>query len=97
MRERLIEWLACPTCDGRLTLRGATGRGGDIRDGVLRCEGCDARYPIARGIPRLVPSAVNGDGSPEPPCDGSTPHTHFVCVRMISMSSRPVPESSAVM
>ena len=63
MRERLIEWLACPTCDGRLTLRGATARGGDIRDGVLRCEGCDARYPIARGIPRLVPSAVNGDAA----------------------------------
>ena len=24
-------------------------------------------------MPRRTPSAVNGDGSPEPPCDGSTP------------------------
>ena len=29
-------------------------------------------------MPRRTPSAVNGDGSPEPPCDGSTPVTCLV-------------------
>src|SRR5213593_4216660 len=61
MRERLLEWLACPTCGGRLTLRDGSGQAGEIRDGALRCAGCDARYPIVRGIPRLVPRAVDRD------------------------------------
>ncbi len=29
-------------------------------------------------MPRRTPSAVNGDGSPEPPCDGSMPVTCLV-------------------
>jgi len=59
MRERLLEWLACPACGGGLALRGAGGRGSQIRDGALVCGGCGARYPIVRGIPRLIPEAVD--------------------------------------
>jgi SAM-dependent methyltransferase len=58
MRERLLEWLVCPVCEGGLALRDAGGRDGEIDDGVLRCEGCDGRYPIVRGIPRMVPDGV---------------------------------------
>ena len=30
MRERLLEWLACPACGGRLGVRDAVGRGSEI-------------------------------------------------------------------
>lgn len=58
MRERLLEWLACPACGAALSLRDAAGRG-EVREGTLLCAGCAARYPIVRGIPRLVPGGVN--------------------------------------
>jgi SAM-dependent methyltransferase len=58
MRERLLQWLVCPTCTGALGLHDAGGRNGDIREGQLRCASCSARYPIVRGIPRMVPAAV---------------------------------------
>jgi SAM-dependent methyltransferase len=59
MRERLLQWLACPTCEGDLRLHDPVGRNGDIREGELRCESCDTRYPILRGIPRMVPAEVS--------------------------------------
>jgi SAM-dependent methyltransferase len=59
MRERLLEWLACPGCGGGLGLRDPVGRGREIGEGTLVCAGCAARYPIVRGIPRLVPGAVD--------------------------------------
>jgi SAM-dependent methyltransferase len=58
MRERLLQWLVCPACTGGLRLRDAVGRNGEIREGELRCAGCGARYPIIRGIPRMVPAEV---------------------------------------
>jgi SAM-dependent methyltransferase len=58
MRERLLQWLACPACGGALALRDPAGRG-EIREGALACGACGARYPIVRGIPRLLPGAVD--------------------------------------
>ena len=59
MRERLLEWLVCPACEGGLALRDAGGRNGDIEHGALRCQTCDARYAIVRGIPRMVGCEVD--------------------------------------
>jgi SAM-dependent methyltransferase len=59
MRERLLEWLVCPACEGDLTLRDAAGRDGAIERGTLRCEACGASYPITGGIPRMVPAGVS--------------------------------------
>jgi SAM-dependent methyltransferase len=61
MRERLLEWLVCPGCGGALALTDAGGARGEIRDGVLRCAGCDARYPIVRGIPRMIPGRLDAE------------------------------------
>jgi SAM-dependent methyltransferase len=58
MRERLLEWLVCPACEGGLALRDGARRSGQIHEGVLRCAACDARYAIVRGIPRMVPQEV---------------------------------------
>lgn len=58
MRERLVAWLACPTCRAGLTLTATSRLGEDIREGALACSGCGTAYPITRGIPRMVPGGV---------------------------------------
>jgi len=58
MRERLVAWLACPTCRAGLTLTATSRLGEDIREGALACSGCGTVYPITRGIPRMVPGGV---------------------------------------
>jgi SAM-dependent methyltransferase len=59
VRERLLAWLACPACGGTLGLHDAVGRGREIREGALVCGACGVRYPIVRGVPRLIPGAVD--------------------------------------
>ena len=92
--------------DGELRARprGAPCTGGSRRArrpaprrGCPRAKSFPSLNSTHASMPRRTPSAVNGDGSPDPPCDGSTPVTCLVTVRMTSMSSRPVPLSSAVM
>jgi uncharacterized protein YbaR (Trm112 family)/SAM-dependent methyltransferase len=61
MRERLLEWLACPGCRGPLALRAERGGRDEVREGRLDCGGCGARYAIARGIPRLLPDVLPAD------------------------------------
>jgi SAM-dependent methyltransferase len=58
MRERLLAWLTCPTCRATLALTAAARVGDDLREGLLTCTGCGARYPITRGIPRMIPGGV---------------------------------------
>jgi len=58
VRRRLLEWLACPACQGAIALSRAVPEADDIREGELACGACGARYPIERGIPRLLPPAL---------------------------------------
>ena len=58
MRERLVAWLACPTCRAELGLTATSRLGDDVREGALACTGCGAAYPITGGIPRMVPGGV---------------------------------------
>ena len=55
MHRDLLELLACPACTRELAVEtgGATD---DIESGILRCQGCGARYPIERYVPRFVPA-----------------------------------------
>ena len=55
MRHDLMEILACPVCKGELTLTVEHEDGEEIIDGSLHCAACDERYPIADGIPNLLP------------------------------------------
>ncbi len=55
MKERLLEYLVCPSCQGQLTLAAAARNGEDVVQGELLCD-CSAVYPICGGIPRFVPS-----------------------------------------
>lgn len=54
MPPELLDYLACPKCGGDLRIgRGATADGG-VEEGELVCQGCQARYAVRRGIPRLL-------------------------------------------
>ncbi len=58
MKRRLLDWLACPACQGAIALTRAVPEADDIREGELACGACGARYPIARGIPRVLPPTL---------------------------------------
>jgi uncharacterized protein YbaR (Trm112 family) len=61
MRERLLGWLACPGCHGSLALAAKARTGDDVREGSLTCSGCGTRYPITRGIPRMIAGEVTAE------------------------------------
>ncbi len=55
MRTELLEVLRCPVCRSELRLAPAQVEGEEILSGTLTCTGCHAVYPIADGIPDLLP------------------------------------------
>jgi uncharacterized protein YbaR (Trm112 family) len=55
MRTDLMEILRCPVCRGTLALAPGRTEGDEIVEGTLTCTGCHAVYPIADGIPDLLP------------------------------------------
>ena len=55
MKERLLQYLACPSCQGALGLREVADKDGiEILMGTLECGSCTARFPITRGVPRFA-------------------------------------------
>ena len=58
MRDAALRLLACPACRGELALvgNGAAARDpdGHVITGELACAACGARFPIERGVPRLL-------------------------------------------
>lgn len=55
MRRDLMDILACPVCKAPLTLSVTREDGPEVLDGALRCTACGEDYPIADGIPNLLP------------------------------------------
>jgi SAM-dependent methyltransferase len=53
MRAELLDLLACPACRGSLRLNAEADERGEFAEGRLACEGCDAEYPLVRGVPRM--------------------------------------------
>ena len=53
MRERLLQWLACPVCNGPLSLESGLVKGKEVIEGALRCS-CGEIFPIVDGVPRLL-------------------------------------------
>lgn len=60
MRPDLLDLLACPLCKGALTLTVERKEDGEIAAGTLACDACDEAYPIADGIPDLLPPELRG-------------------------------------
>jgi SAM-dependent methyltransferase len=55
VKPRLLELLACPLCQGDLSLEGTAHVGEEVMEGRLECRQCHHGFPLTRGIPRLVP------------------------------------------
>ena len=55
MRPNLLEILRCPVCRGELQLKATRSDGDEVLEGTLTCPVCHVDYPIADGIPDLLP------------------------------------------
>lgn len=54
MKQRALEYLACPQCHGDLSLEAASHSGHDVMEGTLTCTSCHHVYAIRHGIPRFA-------------------------------------------
>ncbi|HJU55795.1 MAG TPA: methyltransferase domain-containing protein [Pyrinomonadaceae bacterium] len=63
MKNRLLQYLACPACwDTIRLLSVAKSDNQEILEGDLDCAGCGRHFPIVRGVPRFADlSAVEED------------------------------------
>jgi len=60
MRRCLVEKLACPECRGDIEVAEVFEENAiRIQRGTLRCTACSWRYPIEKGVPRLVKVAAD--------------------------------------
>ena len=50
-----MDILACPLCKGQLELSVTEENEAEIVRGSLYCPRCNVQYPIADGIPNLLP------------------------------------------
>jgi uncharacterized protein YbaR (Trm112 family) len=55
MLRDLVEILACTVCREPLELEVTSEDGIEVLVGTLTCTGCAEVYPIANGIPNLLP------------------------------------------
>ena len=54
MKERALQYLACPQCGGDLTLAPGKREGAEIMTGSLGCAACRQSFAIEGGIPRFA-------------------------------------------
>lgn len=55
MKERLLQYLACPACGGTIEqLTVAAHDGSELIEGELICSSCRKTFPVHRGIPRFA-------------------------------------------
>jgi len=63
MKTRLLQYLACPSCQSSLTLANVTSTDSEeIIQGELKCLACANSFPILRGIPRFAAADLSEDG-----------------------------------
>jgi SAM-dependent methyltransferase len=54
LKEKLLSYLACPSCVRPLELTISSKEGAEIMEGNLVCPSCQSNFPITRGIPRFA-------------------------------------------
>jgi len=59
MKRRLLSYLACPTCGSPFDVQEEHEEQGEILEGTLQCRGCQASFPVIRGIPRFLPAQLS--------------------------------------
>jgi uncharacterized protein YbaR (Trm112 family) len=53
LKEKLLTYLVCPSCAGKLSLSVKETQDGEIITGELGCDSCSRMFPILRGVPRF--------------------------------------------
>ncbi len=52
---KLLEFLACPACEGEIHLTETSASdGNEMLEGTLSCAACGKQFPIVRGVPRFA-------------------------------------------
>ncbi|HEX3999086.1 MAG TPA: methyltransferase domain-containing protein [Pirellulales bacterium] len=59
MRREFVDLLCCPNCLADLRIDESHADAGHVIDGSLACSNCETRFPITRGVPRLLPDDGN--------------------------------------
>ncbi len=54
MKETLLQYLSCPSCNGEITLSASERDGREIISGELRCVRCPSSFAIRNGVPRFA-------------------------------------------
>ncbi|MGB9178184.1 MAG: methyltransferase domain-containing protein [Pyrinomonadaceae bacterium] len=55
MKQRLLQYLLCPSCGGEIRLLSAAQtEGAEVLEGELECASCGKRFPVVRGVPRFA-------------------------------------------
>ena len=54
MKETLLSYLVCPSCEGPLDLSVRSAEQTEIMEGEFRCPACTSSFPITSGIPRFA-------------------------------------------
>ena len=54
LKERLLQYLACPSCAGTIGLTSETREDDEIIEGQLSCASCARSWSITRGVPRFA-------------------------------------------
>ncbi|MFA5628702.1 MAG: methytransferase partner Trm112 [Dehalococcoidales bacterium] len=59
MNPELLNIIVCPLCKNKLKLSPEEQTEKEVTIGFLFCADCDINYPIANGIPNLLPPQAN--------------------------------------
>lgn len=54
LKEKLLSYLVCPSCESTLDLSAGKSEDAEIMEGALRCVSCASLFPITGGIPRFA-------------------------------------------
>ena len=54
MKEKLLAYLVCPSCNASLDLSVTRTESEEIIEGALRCRNCATSFPISAGVPRFA-------------------------------------------
>jgi len=55
LKKKLLDYLACPSCEGAIQLSAVTQEDGiEVLDGILTCDSCANTFRITRGVPRFA-------------------------------------------
>jgi SAM-dependent methyltransferase len=58
MKPAALRFLVCPSCGSDFDLEADSSDGSEILEGRLSCHGCDASFPVRRGVPRFVTTSA---------------------------------------